>query len=143
MADEITDCYIAPDPIKVAKLLDAEDMDSCLDMWGYSQTRDSLYKLAAQGRILLGKAPPERDDADEIIAAGIRLGSAYYAAQHLGVSEIAVRTAFKRRSLPIPKLSPEARRQALLTKAAARKIAAAAARGYPISIRGRQLVWDF
>lgn len=143
MTDEITHCYAAPDPRRVARLLDAEGLDACIDMWGYSQTPDGIYKLAAAGRILLGQPVPERDDADEIIAAGIRLGSAYYAAQHLGVSEIAVRTAFKRRRLPIPKLTPEARREALLTKAAARKIAAAAARGYPISIRGRQLVWDF
>lgn len=143
MADEINDVYATPDPIKVANLLDAECMEVCLDTWGYSQTRDSLYRLAAQGRIMLGKAPPERDDADTIIETGRRLGSAFYAAKALGISEIAVRTAFARRRLPIPKLTPEARRQALLTKAAARKIAAAAARGYPISIRGRQLVWDF
>jgi len=143
MADEITHCYAAPDPRRVARLLDAEGLDACLDMWGYSQTADGIYKLAADGRILLGKAPPERDDADQIIETGSRLGSAFYAAKALGISEITVRTAFKRRRLPIPKLTPEARRQALLTKAAARKIAAAAARGYPISIRGRQLVWDF
>lgn len=143
MADEITHCYAAPDPRRVARLLDSEGLDACMDMWGYSQTANGIYKLAAEGRILLGKAPPERDDAEKIIETGRRLGSAFYAAKALGISEIAVRTAFKRRCLAIPKLSPAARREALLTKAAAREIAAAAARGYRISIRGRQLVWDF
>lgn len=145
MRDEITDCYVTPNPVRVARLLAEEGMEVCLDMWGYSQTVDGIYDLAQEGRIMLGEAPPpERNDADDIISAGLRLGSAYYAARELGIPETAARDAFKRRGMDVPKLDKDARKDALLTKAIARRtVKAAGPKGYAITVRKGQLAWEF
>lgn len=143
MRDEITDCYATPDPRKVAALLDEEGMDACLDRWGYSQSKDEIYKLAQAGRRLLGLAA-ERDDADTLVETAQRLGSAYYAAKELGVSEIAVRNAFERRGLKPPKLDPQALRDTLLKKSIARRtVRAAGPKTYAITVRRGQLAWEF
>lgn len=110
--------YERPDPVKVAQIVDGYGLDIACERWSWL-TADSLRGIAKEGREVLrgkvGERPvhwkrqttPEQEQA--IMVAATEAGKIAGVGAAFGVSDSLVRTLFRERGLPYPKMSVEAR----------------------------------
>jgi hypothetical protein len=117
--------YKAPDPVAVAKLIASHGIDGAMGRY-YWLSREAVSKIGSKGREILRAQTGEpisargrrRTTTPEQEARGIaevlRQGSVHRAAAATGMSHSLLRTLLVERGIPVPRLSTEERRQAVL-----------------------------
>ncbi len=117
--------YRSPDPAAVLRLAESHGMDAAVGRY-FWLSRGAVEKLVQHGREIrrgqMGQPIPprgkRRTTTAEAEAHGIaevlRLGSVHRAAKATGLSHSLLRTLLVERGIPVPRLSTEERRQAVL-----------------------------